>query len=67
MGEEVRINVKKEDFYFFQIHKCERDKESQRFTMLFGDSDINCPKLEKEEVDQVKWFDVQQLLELLVG
>lgn len=66
LKEELGIDATRNDFHFFQIHKCESDNEFQGVYYIEWNGDIKSLKLEKEEVDQVKWFDRHQLEELLV-
>lgn len=66
LKEELGIDASQDKFHLFQIHKCESDNEFQGIYYIEWNGDIKNLKLEKEEVDQVKWFEISQLSELLV-
>lgn len=66
LKEESGIDVSKNDPHFFQIHKCISDKEFQGIYYVEWSGKIESLKLEKEEVDEVKWFGIRELIELLI-
>lgn len=67
LREELGIVVKKDDLHFFTIHKSIEHKEFEGIYYLEWNGNLNDLHLEKEEVDQVKWFEINELLEVLVN
>lgn len=66
LKEELGINLQKDKFHFFQIHKCISDKEFQGIYYIKWDETTDNLILEKEEIDQVKWFSISELIEILI-
>lgn len=66
LKEELGIDLSKEDLKLFQIYKCIPDKEFQGIYYVEWNGNIENLKLEREEIDQVKWFDILKLIEILV-
>lgn len=55
--EEIGLDRTKDDMIFFKIYKYDKDKEFQGIFYTYWDGNSNNLKLEKEEVDEVKWVD----------
>jgi isopentenyldiphosphate isomerase len=66
LKEELGISVDKEDLQFFEIFKHERAHEFQAVYYINWNGDINTLKLEKEEVDQVKLFSLEEIYKTIV-
>ena len=67
MNEELGILTDKKYLHLFKIYRCEPGKEFQGIHYLEWDGDINTLKLEKNEVDQVQWFETNELFEILIS
>jgi isopentenyldiphosphate isomerase len=65
LQEELGILVSKNDFHLFKINKYERKKEFQGIHFLQWNGEIKDLKLEKEEIEKVKWFNIDELSKLL--
>ncbi len=65
LNEELGIEVAKEDLHFLLINKSNSDKEFQGVFYIEWNGNINDLTLEKEEIDQVKWFDAGELKQRL--
>jgi len=66
LKEELDIIIKKDELYLFMKYKCESGKEFQSVFILHWDGNIEILKLEKDEIDQVKWMPIEKLYEVLV-
>lgn len=66
LKEELGIDLQKDNFHFFQIYKCISDKEFQGIYYIEWNGVIDNLILEKEEIDQVKWFNISELIEVLI-
>ena len=67
LREELGLVVEKNDLHFFTIHKSFEHKEFEGIYYLKWNGNLNDLHLETEEVDQVKWFEIKELLEVIVN
>ncbi len=65
-NEELGLEVSASELKLFKVYKSEDDKEFQAVYYLEWNGDANSLTLEKEEVDEVKWFNVSDLEKLFV-
>lgn len=63
--EELGLKLDKGDLIFLKTHKSERDKEFQYIFHVWWKGNLSELKLEKDEIDEVKWFDLEELRKLL--
>lgn len=66
LQEELGIIAAQDDLHFFTIHKSEKHKEFEGIYYLLWNGNISDLYLEEDEVDQVKWFEINELMEVLV-
>ena len=66
LKEELGITATKKELHFFKVHKSFEHKEFENIHYLLWNGNIQDIQLEEEEVDQVKWFEIDQLFDLLV-
>ena len=59
--EEIGLDRNKEDMIFFKIYKYNKDREFQGIFYTNWDGNISNLKLEKEEVEAIKWVDITDL------
>jgi isopentenyldiphosphate isomerase len=64
--EELGITVKSEDLHFFTIFKDINGYEFQAQYWLKWDGDSSSITYEADEIDEIKWFGIDELVELLV-
>ena len=61
LKEEIGLDRNKKDMIFFKVYKHTRDREFQGIFYTNWNGSINKLKLEKEEVEEVKWVDIVNL------
>lgn len=66
LKEELGIEATQEDLHFFTIYKSEQHKEFESIYYFIWYGNTEDVHLEQEEVDQVKWFTIDELIEILV-
>lgn len=66
LQEELGIIVSEQNLHLFKINKYDHKKEFQGIYYLEWNGDIKTLQLEKEEIDQVKWFTIDKLYELMI-
>lgn len=59
--EEIGLDRTKNDMIFFQIYKYIHDREFQGIFYTYWNGSTNKLKLEKEEVEEVKWVNIIEL------
>jgi 16S rRNA (adenine1518-N6/adenine1519-N6)-dimethyltransferase len=59
--EEIGLDRDKKEMIFFKIYKYTEDREFQGIYYTYWDGDSTSLRLEKEEVDEVKWVDSMEL------
>lgn len=67
LNEELGIMAKKDELQFFKVYKCVPGKEFQAVYALPWDGKAETLKLEKEEIDQVRWIPFEEIYEILLG
>lgn len=60
IAEELRLQREK-DLLFFEIYKCGKDKEFQAIYWIEWNGDLKDISLEKEEVAEIAWRDINEL------
>lgn len=66
LQEELGIIINKDNLHLFKIFKCVPATEFQGIHYLEWNGDIETLKLEKDEIDQVKWFSIDELYKILI-
>ena len=56
LNEELGIAAAEKDISFFKVYKNETNVEFQGIFYFVWESDISTLKIEKDEVEQIKWF-----------
>jgi isopentenyldiphosphate isomerase len=64
-NEELGFNLKKEDLKFFKVFKVDHQKEFVAVYALCWDGDVKKINFEKDEIVQIKWFDLGELRRIL--
>ncbi len=64
LREELGIEATREDLHFLFINKSEKDKEFQGIFSISWNGNSSHLQLEKEEVEEVKWISIENLLKL---
>ncbi|MFO0703765.1 MAG: NUDIX domain-containing protein [Patescibacteria group bacterium] len=59
--EELGIKISENDLQFYKICKNVNNKEFQYVYYILWDGSIDELKLEKEEIDEVRWFDIHDV------
>lgn len=66
--EELGLRITKEDLHFFQIYPS-KNKLTKHFEYIFNifwDGERSNLKLEQEEVETVRWFSIEKLVEIFL-
>ena len=63
--EELGLKTKKDDYIYVGEYICEKTWEIGQIYLLKIDVEINELKLQKEEVDEVKWLSYEEFVKLL--
>jgi isopentenyldiphosphate isomerase len=59
--EEIGLDRNKDDMIFFKTYKYDKDNEFQGIFYTYWNGNANNLKLEKEEVDEIKWVNIIDL------
>lgn len=64
--EELGITASKDEFIFLKIYKLNSGKEFRSVYYLNWDRELTDVIVEKDEIEEVKWFPIEKLIEVLV-
>ncbi|MGH7203807.1 MAG: NUDIX domain-containing protein, partial [Candidatus Levyibacteriota bacterium] len=65
--EEIGLPRSKEDMIFFKVHKYRKGKEFQGIFYTQWDGKISELALEKEEVENIKWINIEALQKIFTN
>lgn len=65
-GEELGLEIGEENLFFIAVHKIRHTKEFVSVYMTEWDGEADAIRYEKDEINRLKWVDIEKLNKLLI-